>query len=173
VASWAVLLALAVASETPFGPLRKPYGTAAGVLRLRGYKRTGLLAVPADPLYLAAHPERAGVEVYVRPLKPESLTLPEPGREAEDVLQRLVTVPFRGAEKLPRLLGVEGLYLLLADPRLVGVGGGVTEDEVSSHGLFERGVQDGVYPALASAAALALVVSGLAVLRLVLRRSSS
>ena len=50
---------------------------------------------------------------------------------------------------------------------------GVTEDEVSSHGLFERGVQDGVYPALASAAALALVVSGLAVLRLVLRRSSS
>ncbi len=135
-------LALAMASEGAHDPLRQTYGSAAGVLRLGKFKPAGLtsFAIPAPPLQLAVDPQRASVEVYIRPLERERLALPESGHEAERV-EGLVAIPLSGVEERLRLFGVEGLYFLLPNLRLIRVGGGVSGDEVAPHGLFKGCMQ--------------------------------
>ena len=45
----------------------------------------GLFAVPPHALYLPVHPERAFVEVYVRPLQAKRLSHPQTTGKGQDV----------------------------------------------------------------------------------------
>ncbi len=69
-------LSFAVNSEGVHGPLRKPYGSLRGVLRLGESEA----ATASYALYLAAHPEGSGFEVYVLPPERERLALTEPAQ---------------------------------------------------------------------------------------------
>src|SRR5215212_9091564 len=87
-------LALAVAPEGFYGPLRQIYGASAGVLRLHKDQPATL----AYPMQLPDHPKRADVEVYIRPLEPQRLSAPKPYREGQDI-ERLELLAARRLEE--------------------------------------------------------------------------
>ena len=62
--------------------------------------------------------------------------MPESGHETEDI-QGLEPVAAGGLEESPGLIRVEGFYLLLADLRLVSVGGRVAGDEIPTNGFLQ------------------------------------
>ena len=111
-------LALAVALEGCQRPLRKIHGAPGGVLGLGEDQPAGLafLFMPAHPLQLAIHAQGPAGEIYVRPLEPQGLAHPEPGREGQDVKSLMAVSGLAcDAKERARLLGVERLYLFLPD----------------------------------------------------------
>src|ERR671920_1043681 len=72
--------------------------------------------MPAHPLQLAIHAQGPAGEIYVRPLEPQGLAHPEPGREGQDVKSLMAVSGLAcDAKERARLLGVERLYLFLPD----------------------------------------------------------
>ena len=82
-------------------------------------------------------------EIDVFPPQAEEFSLPHPRGDGEDV-QGSEFVPFGRFPKLPRLIRVQGLDFLFADPGRCRRLGNVRGDQPSLHALLQRLMERGV-----------------------------